>query len=375
VFLLSILECLPELLQILKKSRKEEQGLREIKIQTSIYIIIHERLNFSFKNFLIKLKLMKKYFFLTFIIALILGFIFFDYFIPNDEKNISSPLPEELMENKNSQVSSLDFWLPSLFGFFNLDSDTGIPILTAKSALVYDLKDEKVLYEKNPELVTPMASLTKLMTAIVAIDNAKEDDRYTVTPEALVGENTIGLSEGEVMSLEELLYGVFMYSANDAAETLAINTMKRDEFIKAMNEKGKAIGLKNTNFTNPTGLQGDGNQHTTAYDLLVLSKYALENYPEIRNAAATPEHYLPATEDHYEYYLYSQLNLLTTYPGVKGLKDGYTPEAGWCLITYYKNEDEELIGIVLGSEDRRGEMQTLLDYSLTQLGITPPPHS
>lgn len=315
---------------------------------------------------------MKKYYFLVLIISFIIGLLSFDYYRSIKEDKIFSPLPEELMKNENDQVSSLDFWLPTFFDFF--DSDEA-PVITAKSALVYDLTNEEIVYEKNINDELPMASITKLMTAIVAIDNKKNDDRYYVYPDALVGENTIGLSEGEVMSLEELLYGVFMYSANDAAETLAINTMDRKDFIEAMNEKGKAIGLKNTNFTNPTGFQGDGDQHTTSYDLLVLSKYAIENYPEIVKAASTSEHHLPETEDHFEYYLYSQLNLLTTYPGVKGLKDGYTPEAGWCLVTYLDYEGHKLVGVILGSEDRRGEMIQLLDYSLDQLGITPPAHS
>jgi len=315
----------------------------------------------------------KKYYLLIFLISLILGFFSFNFFIKSSSGiEVSSPLPDELMENKNKQVTSLDFWLPTLFGIFDKDE---VLFVTAKSALVYDLTRDEVIYEKNINEELPMASITKLMTAIVAIDHKKEDNRYFVHPEALVGENTIGLSVGEVMSLEELLLGVFMYSANDAAETLAINTMDRNDFIKAMNEKGVAIGLKNTNFTNPTGLEGDGDQHTTAYDLLVLSKYAIENYPQIVKAASTPEYHLLESEDHFEYFLYSQLNLLTTYPGVKGLKDGYTPEAGWCLITYYKKDGQELLGIILGSEDRRGEMKELLDYSLTKLGITPPPHS
>lgn len=318
---------------------------------------------------------MKKYYFLTLIITFVIGILAFDYYSNYKDKFISSPLPEELMENKNAQVSSLDFWFPTLFGFFNLDSDSQMPTLTAKSALVYDLKNNEAIFEKNPKLKIPIASLTKLMTAMVAIDNAREDDRYLVRDSSLVGENVMGLSSGEVMSLDELLYGVFMYSANDAAEVLAESTLGRAEFIKAMNDKAKAIGAGSTNFTNPTGLQGDGDQHSSAYDLLVISRYALENYPQIKKAASTQEHHLPASNDHYEYYLYSQLNLLTTYPGVKGLKDGYTPEAGWCLITYYEADDQKLIGIILGSEDRRGEMQQLLDYSLTKLGITPPPHS
>lgn len=313
---------------------------------------------------------MKKFFVLCIVLTALIVLVGIIYFSGSNSSDITSPLPDDLNNSKNSEVSSLDFWLPNIFSFFNLDSE--VPLLTAKSAYVYDLKNNKAIYEKNVDERLPMASLTKIMTAIVAIDNKKPNDRYIVREASLVGENTIGLSAGEVMSLEELLYGVFMYSANDAAEVLADNTLGREKFIKTMNDKAKAIGLENTNFTNPTGLQGDGDQYSTAKDLLVLSRYAIENYPEIKKAANTWEHHLPESEDHYEYYLYSQLNLLTTYPGVKGLKDGFTPEAGWCLITYYENEDQELIGIVLGSEDRRGEMKLLLDYSLTELGITPP---
>ena len=315
---------------------------------------------------------MKKYLIaLSLFILLTTSFATLIYLQSTRSNDIESPLPEFLSQKENPEVSSLDFWLPTVLGFFTGTGDE--PQLSAKSVLVYDLKNNKPVFEKNPKERLPMASLTKLMTAIIAIDHKRADGRYVVLPEALVGENTIGLSEGEVMSLEELLYGVFMYSANDAAETLAINTLGRAEFIKAMNDKAKALGLTDTNFTNPTGLEGDGNQYSTATDLLVISKYAIENYPEIRKAASTAEYYLPATSDHYEYYLYSQLNLLTTYPGVKGLKDGYTPEAGWCLITYIEYGDQKIIGIILGSENRRDEMRSLLDYSLIKLGVNPPP--
>ena len=308
------------------------------------------------------------------VVVFIFGLTVFYFYNSHREEDLAMPIPDKISKKTNPEVTSLDFWLPNIFGFLTPDESIA-PQVTAKSALVYDLTNEKVIYEKNTNMKLPMASITKLMTAIVAIDHKKKDDRYIVPAEALVGENTIGLSEGEIMSLEELLYGVFMYSGNDAAETIAMNTMEREDFIKAMNDKGSAIGLENTNFTNPTGLEGDGDQYTTAYDLLVLSKYALANYPQILKASSTAKHYLPETKDHYEYYLYSQLNLLTTYPGVKGLKDGYTPEAGWCLVTYLEYEDHKLVGIILGSEDRRNEMKQLLDYSLNSLGITPPPHS
>lgn len=289
------------------------------------------------------------------------------------DKNLLSPLPDFLTKRDNSEVSSLDFWLPNLFGFF--ETDKSVPQFSAKSALVYDLTNEKVVYEKNSKERLPMASLTKIMTAMVAIDHKRNDDRYTIYPENLVGENTIGLSAGETMNLEELLYGVFMYSANEAAEALAANTLGRGEFVKAMNNKAKALGLKDTNFTNPTGLQGDGDQYTTAYDLLVISKYVVSNYPEIIKASSTAEYHIPETADHYAYDLYNQTNLITSYPGVKGLKDGYTPEAGLCLVTYLDYDGHKMIGIILGSENRRQEMKDLLDYSLRQQGIDPPPHS
>lgn len=302
------------------------------------------------------------------------GVGFLNYYQSFQKKEIESPLPQFLSQKDNNQVSSLDFWLPSILGFF--DSSFEVPNLTAKSVLVYDLVADETIFEKNPNTRLPMASLTKLMTAMIAIDNKRQDDRYLVRPESLVGENVIGLSEGEVMGLEDLLYGVFMYSANDAAETLADNTLLgREEFIIAMNNKAKALGLTDTNFTNPTGLEGDGDQYSTAHDLLVISRHALENYPLIAKASSTPEYYIAPTEDNFEYYLYSQLNLLTTYPGVKGLKDGYTPEAGWCLITYLEYEDKKIVGVILGSENRREEMINLLDYSLTKLDIVPPPHS
>lgn len=317
---------------------------------------------------------MKKLFaFFILILSIGLAFLFFLFFYTPKNNPIESPLPDFLSSKENPEVSSLDFWLPSLFGFF--ENDKTVPSLSAKSALVYDLTDEKVIFEKNSKERLPMASITKLMTAIVAIDHKRKDDRYTVYPENLVGENVMGLSQGEIMNLEELLYGVFMYSGNDAAEVLAQNTLGRNEFVAAMNKKAKALGLKDTRFTNPTGLQGDGDQYTTAYDLLVISRYAVENYPEIIKASSTAEHHIPETSDHYAYDLYNQLNLVTTYPGVKGLKDGYTPEAGLCLITYLDYNGHEIIGIILGSENRRQEMKDLLDYSLTTLGVAPPPHT
>ena len=142
-----------------------------------------------------------------------------------------------------------------------------------------------------------------------------------------------------------------------------------------MNDKAKALGLTDTNFTNPSGLQGDGDQYTTAYDLLVITRYALDNFPLFREVVKTYEYDIPATSTHKAFHLFNETNLITSYPGVKGVKTGYTPEAGYCLVTYLDYKGHKIIGIILGSENRREEMRNFLDYSLNKLNVDPPPRT
>jgi len=186
----------------------------------------------------------------------------------------------------------------------------------------------------------------------------------------------MGVSPGETYSLEDLLYGLVLHSGNDAAEVLANNYPGgRTVFIKAMNDKAKALGMLNTHYSNPSGLQGDGIQYTTTYDLLIETKYALEHYPMFAQVVAAASYDMPATSNHKEIQLENETNLITSYPGVKGVKDGYTPEAGLCLVTYLDYGDHKIIGIILNSENRRDEMKNLLDYSLKTVSITPPPYT
>lgn len=294
---------------------------------------------------------------------------------------ISSPLPDFLTIIKNSQVSSVSLFLPQIDLFKTSDNLKKLNIL-AKSALVYDLTTKKTLFAKNIDQKLPMASLTKIMTAIIALESKREDDKYLVSKGSLVGENSMGLSEGEVLSLEELLYGLILVSGNDASEVLAENYISktrlpvgRQEFIKAMNDKAKSLGLTKTHFTNPSGLEGDGTQYSTAYDLLVMTTYALDNFPLFGQIVSTFTYTIPQTKTHKSYFLENETNLLTSYPGVKGVKTGYTPEAGLCLITYLDYRGHRIIGVLLGSNNRRAEMKELLDYSLKELGVNPPPHS
>lgn len=286
---------------------------------------------------------------------------------------IVSPLPPFLTISMNDQVSTIDVWNPSI----QKVNDAGIlkPSISAKAALVYDVSTSQPLFVFNARKRLPMASLTKVMTAIIALENKRDDDRYVVAQDDLVGENSMGLTNGEVLSLEELLYGVILVSGNDASETLARNYPGgREKFITAMNNKAKSLGLTDTHFTNPTGLEGDGDQYSTAYDLFVITKYGLEKFSLFRTVVAAVDHTILYTKDHKAFYLTNETNLLTSYPGVRGVKTGYTPEADLCLITYLEYDGHKLIAVLLGSTNRREEMKELLDYSLLSLDIPPPKH-
>lgn len=287
--------------------------------------------------------------------------------------SIVSPLPFLIQSSPRKAFANNSYWRPK--SDKEVTSTIDRPFLTTQSAISYDLTTGRLLYEKNGKEKSPMASLTKIMTAIVAFENIDVNSSIRVSKNAAtVGENAMGLSEGEELSFEELLYGLMLPSGNDAAEALAQGSpMGRDNFIHEMNKKAEDLGLSNTHFTNPSGLEGDGAQYTTAYDLLVITKYAMENTLFLK-VVGTYNHFIPATNKHKAYDLYNDTNLLTSYPGVKGVKTGFTFEAGLCLVTYLEHEGHTIIAVLLNSQNRRQEMKELLDYSLQAQGLKPPAH-
>lgn len=317
-----------------------------------------------------------KHIFTVLLLSIFLSILFWLLGISNQkESSYVSPLPDFLTLGRNKQATLLDLWLPFLTQAYSDGFD--LSKLTSKSVLVYDLSSNRAVFEKEAKTRRPMASLTKIMTAIISLENKRDDDKYVAAKEDLVGEDSMGLSAGEVLALEELLYGLMLRSGNDAAEVLASNYPRggRQAFLQAMNDKAKALGLKDTHFDNPTGLQGDGEQYTTAYDILVITRYALDNFPQFLKIVSTSDYEIKETSSHKAYYLESEVNLLKTYPGVKGVKTGYTPEAGLCLVTYFDYGGHKIIGIILNSEDRRGEMRWLLDNAIRTLGIEPPAYN
>jgi D-alanyl-D-alanine carboxypeptidase (penicillin-binding protein 5/6) len=299
-----------------------------------------------------------------------IAFITSEQYVAN---TFTAPIPKLLVNTFLKNETGI-LWRPSVKK--TTSSSQAMPVITATSALTYDLTDEKLLYAKDIHKRLPLASLTKIMTAIIALDSMSLDKKITVTESAsTIGENSMGLSRGETLTLSDLLYGLILHSGNDAAETIAQNSpFGRENFVYLMNKKAEELGLSNTRFTNPSGLEGDGMQYSTAYDLLVITRHAL-SYPEFAKVAATVEYEIPYTSEHKAFYLYNETNLLTSYPGVKGVKTGYTEEAGLCLVTYLEYKGRKIVGVLFDSASRRSEMAEILDYSLKTLGVTPPPHS
>src|SRR3989344_4493438 len=223
------------------------------------------------------------------------------------------------------------------------------------------------------------------MTALVALENAKLSDKFTVSEKAAtIGENSMGLTQGETLTLEDLLYGAMLVSGNDAAVAVAEGVSQtEDAFVQLMNQAARDLGLSDTEFINASGLDEDGKvQYSTAYDMATIARYAWENFAPFRQVAQTEHIVIGANANHKEFDLYNDTNLLTTYPGVKGIKPGFTWEAGLCLVTYAENKQslrssalpagldgKKLLAVVLGSDNRRGEMKELLDYGFSYYGI------
>ncbi len=324
------------------------------------------------------MKIVGKFLFWFFIILVSFNLILFSLSYIDVGKfgalsDVVSPLPKLLTNVIYNESNSSFFWQPRL-GVLGTSQK---PLnLTAKAALSYDTTTNTMLYEKNVDDKLPIASLTKIMTAVIALENMSMNQVITITKSAAtIGEDSMGLSEGETLKLSDLMFGMLLQSGNDAAEAIAqASKFKRRDYIHLMNKKAEDLGLSNTRFTNPTGLQGDGEQYSTAKELLVMTNYALQK-KDFSEIVATYQHDIEVTPTHKGYTLFNETNLLTTYPGVKGVKTGFTDEAGLCLVTYLDYQGHKIIAVLLNSQNRRAEMAEILDYSLKSLGIAPPPHS
>lgn len=231
----------------------------------------------------------------------------------------------------------------------------------ARSSVLIEARTGRVLYENNAHEALPMASTTKIMTALVALENGGLTDTVTTGNNAFgVPGTSIYLSLGEQLTLEEMLYGLMLASGNDAAVAIAEHIGGSvSEFCRMMTARAAEIGCENTVFATPHGLPADGH-HTTAWDLAMIAREAMKN-PVFREIVSTQRASLPWAGHAYDRVLNNKNKLLTTYPGALGVKTGYTKAAGRCLVFAAERDGLELIGVVLNCPDWFSEAAALLD--------------
>ncbi len=239
----------------------------------------------------------------------------------------------------------------------------------AKSGLLMEASTGTIIYEKNIHEKVSVASMTKMVGMILIMEalengNIKLDEKVKVSKNAAsMGGSQIWLSEGEEMLVSDLIKGIMMASANDGIVAMAERISgTEEEFVKKMNEKVKELGLKNTHFQNPTGLDED-NHYSTAYDMGIIARELIK-HEEIFNYTKIYEDYLRKGTDK-EYWLVNTNKLVRTYEGADGLKTGMTDNAKYCMAVTAKRNNMRLIAIVLGEVDgktRNSETASLLDY-------------
>ncbi len=243
--------------------------------------------------------------------------------------------------------------------------------ISARYACLMDAQTGKVIFEKNGYETHSMASTTKIMTALLALEKSGADSMVKVSPNAAGTEgSSIYLSSGETLSMEELLYGLMLESGNDAAIAIAEHIGGSVEnFARMMTDRAHAIGAKNTAFQNPNGLDAQGH-YTTAYDLALITREALEN-PKFAEIVATKKKTYPKDGDKKARYFSNHNRLLSSYPGCIGVKTGFTKKTGRCLVSAATKNHTTLICVTLNAPNDWSDHKSLLDYGFSATNSRP----
>ena len=244
------------------------------------------------------------------------------------------------------------------------------PVVDSRIALIYDRESGRILYEKNGNKQTPMASTTKIMTAIVVLENANLTDVVTIKSKAAgIGGSRLGLKKNDKITVNDLLYGLMLRSGNDAAIALATHVGGSVEGLaEMMNNKAKELGLVNSHFVVPHGLDNDGH-YTTAYELAKMADYALkiDKFKEIVSTQYTTIYI-----NGYAKLIKNTNQLLGSVSGVYGVKTGFTNGAGRCLVSACKRDDLDVITVIMGAnttKQRTSDTIKLIQYAYNNFEI------
>ncbi len=243
------------------------------------------------------------------------------------------------------------------------------PQVEAEAAVLMVGGTNQVLFAKNPYGTMYPASTTKIMTLITALEKGDPNSIVTVSSSAAACDgSSLELNAGDRLTLRNAETGMMLVSGNDAAEAIAANVAGSiPAFVDMMNANAIRIGARNTHFSNPHGLPDPVNHYTTAYDLALIASYAMQN-PDFVRIVSTREYdvnFLNRSSSH----VTNTNKLLKTYPGINGIKTGYTNDAGDCLVAGAKRNGVQLIAVMLNDDYRWTDAVKLLDYGFQRLGI------
>lgn len=245
------------------------------------------------------------------------------------------------------------------------------PEVDAAAAILLENTTGTVLYEKNARQRRPMASTTKIMTALLAIEQGHLDDMVTISTRAAATRGSSAkLKAGDRLRLEDLLYALLLRSGNDAAVAVAEHLARSvPDFAKVMTLRARELGAEDTFFQNPHGIDAPG-QYSTAYDLALIARTAML-YPTFARIVSTREYTVTLGEDAEQ--LWRNTNrLLWMFDGVQGIKTGTTDGAGRCLVAAAARGNRQLISVVLGSKDRYDDTEKLLNYGFNRFDVLIP---
>ncbi len=279
--------------------------------------------------------------------------------------------PEDLIVRKAIRFLAALCLTSLLIGLFLLPSaaltESSPPAVSARAACLIEAESGRVVYEKNADARLPMASTTKIMTALVALELGDPGQIIAAAPEAIgVEGSSIYLTEGEELTLEQLLYALLLESANDAAAAIAIGLSGSIEaFADEMNRKADALGLSDTHFANPHGLDHEAH-YTTARELALITREALK-HPLFAEIVATRKTTVPHAGSEGVRLLVNHNKLLRMYDGCVGVKTGFTTASGRCLVSAAKRDGVSLIAVTLHAPNDWQDHTALLDHGFSRL--------
>jgi serine-type D-Ala-D-Ala carboxypeptidase (penicillin-binding protein 5/6) len=249
----------------------------------------------------------------------------------------------------------------------------GAPPIRARAGILVDMDTGAILWAKQPDVQLAPASLTKVLTSLVALENFSPDQAVTITPDALgqsSADTLMHLKAGQTLTVEELLDGMLLPSGDDAASAIAVDTVGQARFVAAMNAQVAALGLTESHFTATAGLDDPG-LYSSAHDLAVIAEYTYQQFPLFARIVDTRTITLPASALHPAFHLHNLDALLQDYPAAVGVKPGWTGNAGACMIGIAVRGGHHLLAVLLSANYPAQLEGRLFDWGFQLDGLPP----